>query len=406
MTLNKKLFSLITLLFLVALLAACGQQETSGKTTDEESASETTDTSAETEATEEEEEDEEAEEEEVDVAAVYQSGLEELAKVSEGAEVDFQKVTDLYNENLQSLVQQRDSQNETTIDQQILAALSAGADGSLDGSIVKQIFDKLLQNVFYNTIKAEFNEVTEYWGDTEEVNAEIEEAKEYYAILKGTVEKRDNAYGTKLVDQIDAGFNEIEQAIANDDELGFQLGKQLVDKTLMKTFYLATGALENGYASKVAKAVEAGELDKARAEQAEGWAFYQSIKGYITRHSEEDGNFIEQQFNLETDAAELDPTAVNDAFVRGFAQIAFNEFKESEENITKDKGVITALEGALFINIIDGDIKRILGEEAFVTLEEQANSYLEDVKAGNKDEALATLEEMKPTLSGLLEQGK
>ena len=41
--------------------------------------------------------------------------------------------------------------------------------------------------------------------DKEAVKAEIEEAKEFYAILQSTVEKRDAANGTTMVDAI-AGY--------------------------------------------------------------------------------------------------------------------------------------------------------------------------------------------------------
>ena len=108
-------------------------------------------------------------------------------------------MTELYNTNLKELVQQRDAEFEDTIDEKITTALAAGKDGSMDKVVVKQLFDKLMQKVFYTSIKHDFKEVTEKWGNTEEVNGEIEEAKGYYAILKTTVEKRDAAYGTTLV---------------------------------------------------------------------------------------------------------------------------------------------------------------------------------------------------------------
>ena len=70
------------------------------------------------------------------------------------------------------------------------------------------------------------------------------------------------------------------QLLKNDDNLQFVLGTQMVDKTLMKTFYLATGALPEGYATKAAKEAKE-DPEHARVEQAEGWAFYQSISNYI-----------------------------------------------------------------------------------------------------------------------------
>ena len=52
----------------------------------------------------------------------------------------------------------------------------------------------------------------------------------------------------------------------------------------MKTFYLATGALPNGYATKTA--AEAGkDVALAKVEQAEGWAFLPILISYLNKHA-------------------------------------------------------------------------------------------------------------------------
>ncbi|WHY00922.1 hypothetical protein [Neobacillus sp. DY30] len=381
--------------FLMAstVLAACGSQETAEKPKEEKQEQ----TASEDKA--------EEKEQEVDFSAVYKEALTELDKAKEQKEVDFAMVTDLYTKNLQSLVQKRDAEFEAQHDQHITAALKAGQDGSMDPIVVRQIFDKLMQKVFYTTVKHEFTEVVENWGNKDSVKEEIEEAKGYYAILKSTVEKRDAAYGTNMVSVIDGGFAEIEKAVEADDQLGFQLGKQVVDKTMMKTFYFATGAIPNGYATKAAaEAKENPEV--AKIEQAEGWAFYQSISSYLNSHSPEEAAFIESQFNLETDVASLDPAAVNKAFVRGFSKVALDEYAESLEAWGEDKSSITALEGALFIDVIGEDIKGIIGDEAYKTLTEQAGKYLEAAKAKDKAAGEPVLAEIQATLQNVMAQAK
>lgn len=382
--------------FLVAsaVLTACNTQETVEKPKEEKQ-----------EETAAAEKSEEKAAEEVEFAAAYKEAVAELDKAKEGQEVDFGKVTDLYTKNLQSLVQERDAEFEAQNDQHITAALQAGQDGTMDPIISRQIFDKLMQKVFYTTVKHEFTEVGDNWADKNAVKEEIEEAKEFYAILQSTVEKRDAANETNMVSVIDGGFAEIDKAVESDDQLGFQLGKQVVDKTLMKTFYLATGSVPNGYATKAAaEAKENPEV--AKIEQAEGWAFYQSINTYLAKHAAEDAAFIESQFNLETDIASLDPAAVNKAFVRGFSQIALGEYAESLEAWGEDKSAITALEGALFIDVIGEDIKGIIGEEAYQTLTEQAHSYLEAAKAKDKAAGEPVLAEIQATLQNVIEQAK
>lgn len=346
---------------------------------------------------------EEGEHEEVDYAGVFKEAVDELSKAKEGKEVDYDKVIGLYNEHLQSLVQERDAENEETLDQNITTALQAGKEGTMDKVVVKQIFDKLMQKVFYTTIKHEFKEVTENWGNVEEVKEEIEEAKSFYAILESTVQKRDDAYGTTMVDVIAGGFNEMETAVDANDELGFQLGKQVVDKTLMKTFYYATGAIPNGYATKASEAVKEN-AEEAKIEQAEGWAFFQSLSSYLNKHAAEESTYIGQQFDLQSDVATIDPASVNKAFVRGFAKIALSEYAESKETWGEDKSVITALEGALFIDIIGEDIKVLLGEEAYTTLTDKTQKYLEAAKAKDQAAGDSLMKELEASLQTVIEK--
>ena len=392
--LKHKILYLFLTLGLV--LAACGQSN--GNTSNESASNEESKQNSTEKA---DEENGEEKEEDADFISSFKEGKAELEKASEGEDVDYQAVIDLYNSDLKPLVEQREGE----MDQQISSALEAGKSGDLDGEVVKQIYDKLMQKVFYLTVKHEFNEVKENWGNTEEVNKEIEEAKEYYEVLKGTVEKRDAAYDTSMVSQIDGAFSDMEAAVENDDNLQFVLATQMVDKTLMKTFYLATGALPEGYATKAAKEAKE-DPEHARVEQAEGWAFYQSISNYITNHAEEDAALIEKNFSLENDVAEIDPEAVNHAFIRGFSKVALHEYEESEEEWGEDKSTITALEGALFIDMISSDIKRMEGEEAYNTLSAHAQSYLEAVKSDEKEKAMEELKEIKETLNMVIEKAE
>jgi hypothetical protein len=393
---KKRNLKVIFASFIMAsgVLTACATQESADKPKEEKQ---------EEAATAKESEEKAAEK--VDFAAVYKEAITELDKAKEGKKVDFGMVTDLYTKNLQSLVQQRDAEFEAKDDQNITAALQAGQDGSMDPVVSRQLFDKLMQKVFYTTVKHDFTEVEEKWGNKEDVKAEVEEAKGFYSIIKSTVEKRDAAYGTNMVSVIDGGFAEIEKAVESDDQLGFLLGKQVVDKTLMKTFYLATGAVPNGYATKAAAAAKENP-EEAKIEQAEGWAFYQSIFTYLNKHAAEEAAFIEKQFNLETDVATLDPAAVNKAFVRGFSQIALDEYGESIEAWGEDKSAVTALEGALFIDVIGEDIKGIIGEEAYKTLTVQTGDYLAAAKAKDKAAGEPILAEIQATLQNVIQQAK
>lgn len=396
MSLNFKLMSSFVAVGL--LLSACSSNQNDSSSENQQVE---TENQQETENTESSENNKE-----MNYAESFNNAVAELNKAKEDKEVDIDKVITIYEKDLQSLVQKRDSENEDNMDQTITTALQAGKEGTMDKVVVKQIFDKLMQKAFYVTVKHEFQEVVENWGNAEKVNKEIEEAKYFYAILKPTVQKRDAAYGTTMEDAINGGFEEIKTAVESDDQLAFQLGKQVIDKTLMKTFYYAAGAVPNGYATKLAKEAKVDEAH-AKVEQAEGWAFYQSVFAYLNRHAEEEANYILTQFDLQTDVKSVDPTAINKAFIRGFAKVAADEYAESIENWGEDKSAITALEGALFIDIIGEDIKGIIGEEGYTTLTEQAQQYLEAAKAkGDKEEGQQVLEQIQNTLKTVIEKAK
>lgn len=90
--------------------------------------------------------------------------MAELEKAKDGKEVDFDKVTKLYKEKLQSLVQKRDSEFNEQIDQTITAALEAGKKKEMEPIVVKQLFDKLMQKEFFQSMRHEFKEIDTNWG--------------------------------------------------------------------------------------------------------------------------------------------------------------------------------------------------------------------------------------------------
>ncbi|MFX3623986.1 MAG: hypothetical protein ACE3JP_08085 [Ectobacillus sp.] len=341
---------------------------------------------------------------EAQIIQAYKDGVAELDKAKQGQAVDFDKVIKLYKENLQALVQKRDAEFSEQIDQTLVAALEAGKKNEMDPIVARQVFDKLLQKEFYQTMKHEFVEIDENWGKKEEATKEYEEAVNFYKAIEGTVVKRDTANGTNMVDTINAGFGEIKAAIDKGDKLSFALGKQIVDKTLMKTFYLAT-ASTNGYANKAAETAKTNEKE-AKVQQAEGWAFYQSVYPYVKKHASEEGDFILKQFDLQTDVKTLDAQAVNKAFIRGLAKVALHEYEESKENFDQDKGVITALEGALFINMIEKDMQALIGEQETKALTTKAQAYLEAAKAKDKAQAESLMAELEAGLNKVVAAAK
>lgn len=327
--------------------------------------------------------------------------LDELAKGTvEGGKTDYAQVEKLYGDSFKKLAQARDLEGAAT---QIEGAIQAGKEGSLKADVVKQLVDKLGQKVLFLSVRNEFKELDANFDDKAKAKADLEDAKTYYSVLKTTVEKRDTAYQTQMVSINDGAFNDIGKSIDSGKKLDFLLAKQVIDKTLMKTFYLAAGG-SKGYGYKIEKAVQEGKDPKV--EQAEGWAFYQSLYSYIVKSSKEDAEWLQSTFDLKTSTKDIKGDAVKQAFVRGFAAVAKGEYAESVENFGKDKGIVTALEGALFIQVIEEDVKQLLGEADAKTLQEKAGQLVEAAKAGDKAKADPLYKEVGVYLDKLAKTGK
>lgn len=327
--------------------------------------------------------------------------LEELAKgTAEGGKVDYDKVEKLYNEQFKKLAAARDPE---VTEGQIAGAIKAGKDGTLKPDLVKQLVDKLGQKILFLSVRNEFKELETNFDDKAKAKADLEDAKVYYSVLKTTVDKRDTAYQTQMASVIDGALQDIGKAIDSGKKLDFLLAKQVADKTIMKTFYLAAGG-SKGYGFKIESAVKEGKDPKV--EQAEGWAFYQSLYTYLVKPAKEDAEWLQNQFDLKTSTKDIKGDQIKKAFVRGFAAVAKSEYKESVENWGKDKGVITALEGALFIQVIDEDVKQILGEADAKTLNEKAGQLVEAAKANDKTKADVLYKEVDNYLDKLAKTGK
>lgn len=331
----------------------------------------------------------------------------ELEKGKDGGKVDWAKATQLYTDGVKPLVAARDSENSDTVSDQIEAALKAGLDGKLTALTVAELTEKLSQKVFFLSLRHDFKEANEKFKDAKVAKEELAEARGYFdGLLKSFVEKRDTAYGTQMVAAITGAFDGMNKAVDAGNNLDYNLSKQIADKTMMKAFYLASGA-EKGYGYKIEKlAADPNTKEDLKAEQAEGWAFFQSLKGYLEKPDKADADLINSKFDLATDPKTIKGDEINKAYIRAFALTAQDEYTQMFANWGKDKAAITALEGALFLNVVETDLPKALGEEAAKTVLTDAQALLDAVKAGNKDKATELHGKVNAQLDKLAKYGK
>lgn len=290
-----------------------------------------------------------------------------------------------YREKLQAMVRAVDAASGSSLDEQVVAALEAGSAGSLPADVVAQLVDKVLQAALYARIKHELGQAQEQIAAAGAARARLERAEALYRALRGTLAKREQAYGIELVPRAEAAFEQMRAAVQAGSGLDFALGAQLLDKTLMKAFYLAVGGDPHGYAFKARASADRGEAAAARKEQAEAWGFYQALYGYLRRHDGASADAILKALDLQaTQPGAIDPVLVNRLFVRAFLATALDEFQESEERWGQDEAVITAYEGALFVDLVGLDLGRLLGGEAYRQLQADAEAAFRAARAGER----------------------
>lgn len=344
-------------------------------------------------------------------AAGFAQAVEDLAaeleKGKDGGQVDWDKAAQIYNDQLKSVVAQHDSVAQDEVNNQLEAAMTAGKEGTLSAGVVNELHEKLLLKVAFFTVRNDLKEIGKNLTDKAAAKTRLDEVNGYFdGMLNPFITKRDNAYGTQIVDIVSGALADVNAAVGKGDSLAFNLARQVIDKSVMKAVYLATGA-EQGYGYKLEKLVAEGSDKDIKAEQAEAWAYFQSLIAYLSGHAEADANYINTQFGLSNDPANIKGDLINQAFVRAFALTAKSEYTETFENWGTDKASITAMEGLLFIDVVNSDLAKALGsEEKGKALMGNAQNLLNEVKNGNKDQATNLYKLVEADLNQLANYGK
>lgn len=338
-------------------------------------------------------------------AVAYKALTEELSKAKEGKEVDWELVTTTYTSDLQSPI------NETAgeFDQIIQAAIEGGKAGELDGTISKQLVDKVTQAYFYQKQKSLQKDAAAALeaGNTDEAKQAFEQIKHLATeVFVPTAVKRDGYYelsGDKsLEENINAGLAAQEEALTAGNADDFKVYIQLTDKSIYRSYYLAS----NSYAEKIEAAVAEGaeELDLQNM-QAEAYGFYQAIKGSLSGGDEAAAAKLDQLFALDqTKAADIKYEEVSSLFVKaiigkakGYHEKAAVALEEGNANDAR----VQALEGNMFLKMIEIELTKAIGEEKAAETFTNAEAWFTAVSEGNKEEAKKQSDAVLSVINGL-----
>lgn len=337
--------------------------------------------------------------------SAYLSIKQELEKMKENQQVNWDQVISTYTSDLQNSINEINSEYQ----QATQVALESGKSGDVDQNIARQLFDKTTQSYFYQKQKRLQQEISELLasGKTEEAKNAFEEVKLLAnEVFIPTATKRDELYSlsgeASIVENIHSGITTQEEALNSGNADDFKVFSQITDKSIYKSYYLAA----NSYAEKIEAAVKEGKEDlELKNMQAEAWGFYQAIKESLSGGDEAAATKLNDIFSLDkTNAKDIKAEEVNTLFVsaikgkiKGYHEKAPAELKAG--NTTEAR--VKALEGNMFMKMLEIKLNEKLGAEQAKTAFETAQKWYDAIAAGNAEEAkthseavLAVLEQL------------
>lgn len=201
--------------------------------------------------------------------------------------------------------------DDPKIDDNIVLVLDNAIAGKLNAGQAKQAIDKGLQWYFYFSIRDLINNQVRpalKAGDTATAKTAFYKVVQIYeGILEPTVVKRDTSFKLHMADilkgTIEQLLNDLESGNADD----FNVHRQVLDKTLIKTFALAVFTY--------AKSIPTKPVADQPAAVTEGYFFYMAVYTYLRGGSAVDAEYIRNVF-ASGDASQVNPEKIQDAMQR------------------------------------------------------------------------------------------
>ncbi|HEY0827964.1 MAG TPA: copper amine oxidase N-terminal domain-containing protein [Bacilli bacterium] len=268
------------------------------------------------------------------------------------------------------------------IDETIIATLDLAIEGKLNLGQAKQAIDKGLQWYFYFLIKDIINKKAKpamESGDTATAKVELEKAIQIYAgVLQATAAKRDSKFKTTTQDLLDTVVIPALQAdVTKKDVLGFNLHRQMLDKTLIKVFILAT--------LTYAETIPTKPVADQPAAVTEGYFFYMSVYSYLKGGSAVDADYIKNAYGsgdpskINLEAIKLAVTRAIIGKVSEYGNAAIAKMAAGDLPAAQ----VYAMEGNMFVAAGETFIKEKYGELAYTLATAQGTQFLETVAAGD-----------------------
>lgn len=398
---SMMLFASITLAGTV--LVACGNNSENAANTEKNSQQEEAANSQSSEENAEMSIDESATAKQVEA---YKAITDELNKMKENQDVDWDLVESTYTSDLKSAVNEIDNE----FDQFITTGIQAGKSEELDENVARQMIDKGTQSYFYQKQKSLQQAVIDAKDadKSEEAMLHFNEIKLLAEdVFVPTAEKRDSYYElegeSSIVENINSGLAAQEEALSSEEGMeDFAVAKQITDKSIYRSYYLAS----NSYAEKIEEAVTSGDTEEVQIMQTEALGFYQAIKGSLAGGDEEAAAKLSELFDLSNDPASIKADEVSNLFVKAFV----GKIKGYHEEVAEmaEEGKITeakedAMEANVFLKAIEMPVNDAIGQEKADVLYADAKNWYEAIADGNAEEANKLSEQILSELQSVVE---
>lgn len=201
--------------------------------------------------------------------------------------------------------------DDPKIDDNIILVLDNAIAGSLNAGQAKQAIDKGLQWYFYFAIRDLINNQVRPAlknGDMATAQTAFYKVVQIYeGVLESTVVKRDNSFNLHMGDILKGTIEQLLSDLESGNADDFNVHRQVLDKTLIKTFALAVFTYAKNIPTKPA-------ADQPAA-ITEAYFFYMTVYTYLKGGSAADADYIRNVF-ASGDASQVNSEKIQDAMQR------------------------------------------------------------------------------------------
>lgn len=339
------------------------------------------------------------------------ASYQEIGVLRRQVPIDANAIASAYKSELQDLTKNVDTENNLTLDSDILGAIDAIKNNN-EPDLAAQVIDKTLQRVFYLAILERITDVRDDFHDGKKSDLKFlwDEAYAAYQAIIGTADREnkiltedrttiETGSNPNLEDQILVAFirgqKSLDRKDHEEDEITIGIQRQIIRLSLVRAFYIAVlreveGVLNN----------RDSDPEDAQVFQKEGEVYYRIIEEFVSRDNPEGNEIIQSQ--LTGDLAEVHADTIVSELSKGFLGRVKGELASNESaRGANDRGdaMVTAEEALLYSEVFLEDLELRLGTDE----SDEMNDALHDLRHASDEVDKENAASASETISAILD---